>query len=990
MPANDHWETLQQLFREALTKSPADRRAFLDAATQHDSTLKQKVLDLIKAHSASETIATYEDCQRSSSRHSRQTTTLQSSTPLQQIGPYKIIQEIGRGGMGVVYEATQERPQRRVALKVIQASRMTPALRRRFEHEAQLLGRLQHPGIAQIYEAGTAITPLGEQPYFAMEFIDGQTLSQFVEREQPPTEIRLQLLAQICDAIEHAHQKGVIHRDLKPGNILIQHASGNDLQPKILDLGVARATDSDLHTVTLQTDIGQLLGTVPYMSPEQASGNRDQLDTRSDIYALGIVGYELLAGELPYDIKRKMIHEAVRVIQDEEPSRLSSISKTYRGDIETIIAKALEKDRERRYQSAGDMAADIRRYLNHEPITARPASRLYQLQKFAKRNKAIVGSVAAILCITTAAAIVATVLAVQKSGALEDANTANALASERLEALEQSQTELQSALKTVTQEKENAERQQRIANAVREFLEDDVIAQADPTVNQNRDLTMREALDNAAARIDTQFADTPEIEHSIQSTLGMSYLSLGELDAATTHLDRAVTLAKTVYGKDSIQSLIAQRDIAELTIKKRDFQSAIDQLQPLHQSLEARLGPHHEETLITQRQLGWALLQVGSFNLAQPLFEDAVAKVESGETTLPDRRRWNLLANYATLLKSQGSFDAAEPILRDVLDEMSQTLGDNHPDTFTTGYNLAILLMEASRLNEGTQLITNLIQRSEQVLGETDSRTLAMRTVLAGFLQRQGKLHEALQQHTDVYSIQKQTLGNTHLETITSRGQIAAIHNRLGEYDKALPILRDVVAQRIEMFGQQSAQTILAQTNLASTLAATQQFDEAEQLYHTIIKHGTQLFGRSSTRTLAAIHNLASLYEQKKEFDKAIPLYQESVAGHRAIHGSNHPNALIPIGNLAGIYLIIDPPHPDKALPLIEEALSGFREALGEDHWIFAATLQKQGKCLMLLDRHDEAIAPLEQAIEIFKTTLGDTHERTLATQQLLDELHQK
>src|SRR6266850_2485669 len=288
------------------------------------------------------------------------------------IGHYRIIRLLGEGGMGSVYEADQEQPRRRVALKVIKAGWASPDLLRRFEQESQALGRLQHPGIAQIYEAGTAATGFGLQPFFAMELIHGMPLGEYAESRRLNVRQRLTLMIHVCDAVQHAHERGIIHRDLKPGNILVDENG----QPKILDFGLARATDSDARA-TRQTDVGQLLGTLAYMSPEQVSADPLALDPRSDVYALGVILYELLAGKLPYRITQH-VHEVVQTIRQSDPVPLSSVNRVYRGDIETIVAKALEKDRDRRYASAADLAADVHRYLDDQPIAAKPPSTIYQ------------------------------------------------------------------------------------------------------------------------------------------------------------------------------------------------------------------------------------------------------------------------------------------------------------------------------------------------------------------------------------------------------------------------------------------------------------------------------------------------------------------------------------------------------------------------------------------------------------------------------------
>ena len=402
IPMDRRHQQVGNLFARARRLPPADLPAFLDEACAGDDELRREVESLLAVHHDQASLLDPDGVRQRLGAVAADV--IDRELP-ERIGPYRIVRLIGEGGMGVVYEAQQDEPRRRVALKVIRPGMITSSLLKRFRHETQFLGQLRHPGIAQIYHAGTQDTGQGSQPFFAMELVTGRPLKAYADEHRLGIRQRLELIAMVCDAVHHAHQKGIVHRDLKPANILVERpsephggdASGADLgQPKILDFGVARATDADIHAVTLQTDAGQLVGTLQYMSPEQAAGDPASIDIRSDLYAIGVIAYELLSGRLPYAVEGKLIHEAVRIIREDNPSRLSSIDRALRGDVDTIIAKTLAKEKERRYQSAAELAADIRRYLNDQPIIARPTSAIYQLRKFARRNKVLVGAVTVI------------------------------------------------------------------------------------------------------------------------------------------------------------------------------------------------------------------------------------------------------------------------------------------------------------------------------------------------------------------------------------------------------------------------------------------------------------------------------------------------------------------------------------------------------------------------------------------------------------------
>jgi non-specific serine/threonine protein kinase/serine/threonine-protein kinase len=445
------------------------------------------------------------------------------------IGRYQIRGILGRGGMGTVYEAQQENPRRGVALKVIRAGVASERMLRRFEHEAQLLGRLQHPGIAQIFEAGTAEIDgpgRGAQPFFAMEFVQGRPITEHANHHGLSTRQRLELFTNVCQAIEHAHQKGVIHRDLKPANVLVSDTG----QPKVLDFGVARATDSDIQTTTLRTDVGQLIGTVPFMSPEQVAGDSALLDARSDVYSLGVLSYELLTGRLPYDLSGKSIPEAARIIREDTPTPLSAANRTLRGDLETIISKALEKEKDRRYQSAAELAVDIQRYLSNTPILARPPSAAYQLRKLIGRHKLPFALVAALFVLMTSFGVWMSLLyrnAEQLRVAAEQ---------ERTEALDARDREHDARV--------TAEHAANKVKRVHSFF-NQILATGAPSTG--RPVTMREALDKAAEKVEEELHAYPLAESTSRMTIGKAYHALGEYDLAEVQLRRALKLRLDVF-----------------------------------------------------------------------------------------------------------------------------------------------------------------------------------------------------------------------------------------------------------------------------------------------------------------------------------------------------------------------------------------------------------------------------------------------------------
>ena len=737
--------------------------------------------------------------------------------------------------MGTVYEAEQERPRRTVALKVIKPGFASTALLRRFEVESHALGRLQHPGIAQVYEAATADSGSGPQPYFAMELIRGQSLHNYAASHHLNTRERLALIVKVCDAVQHAHQRGIIHRDLKPGNILVDESG----QPKILDFGVARVTDSDTNA-TRQTDVGQLVGTLAYMSPEQVLADPLELDVRSDVYALGVILYELLTGQLPYTIGRQ-IHEVTRVIREEDPAPLSSISRVYRGDVETIVAKALEKEKSRRYGSAADLASDIGRHLRDEPITARPPSTSYQLQKFARRHKALVWGVAAVFVVLVAGIIASTWQAAR-----------------------------------ATRAEQAAREEAATAKAINDFLLNDLLSQAGATTQAkadttpNPDLTVRTALDRAATRVEGKFDSQPLVGASIHLTIGNAYRELGLLTEAGRHYGRAVDLRRRVLGDEHLDTLTGDNNLGQLYREQGKYAEAEQVLTRTTTIRQRVLGEDHPDTLITMANLGLVLHEQGKYAEAEPILtkvlesekrlrgEDDLetltsmlnlaklygdlGKLSEAETLLTrmiavgrpkfgDEHPSVLIGlnNLATIYYSQGKYAEAEPVFAAILAVKKRILGDEHPDTLTGMNNLAVMYRQLGRDAEAEQLVLRVIEVQHRVLGDEHPNQLATISTLGHLYQRRGKITEARALYIKSLAGQRKVNGPSHLGTLNTMRLLGGLERDAGNYPQAEALLREALAGFLKLRPEFWARFEIEAT-LGASLSGQRKFAAAEPL----------------------------------------------------------------------------------------------------------------------------------------------------------------
>jgi len=936
--------------------------------------------------------------------------------PPDRIGRYRVLEKIGAGGMGSVYRAEQESPKREVALKVIRPGLASASILRRFEFESQALGRLQHPGIAQVYEAGVH----AGAPYFAMELVEGVPLDRWAKQEEPSAKRRLEMVARIADAVQHAHSKGVIHRDLKPGNILVTPAG----DPKILDFGVARATDSDVQVTTIQTDVGQLVGTIPYMSPEQVSGDPDAIDTRSDVYALGVIAYELLVGRLPHQMKNVMVHEAARLIIEEDPPSLSSLNRSLRGDVETIVGKALEKQKERRYASASALAADLRRYLGDEPIAARPPSAAYQLRKFARRNKPVVAGIGAAFAVLLIGVAGTTWQAVKATRARDEAVAARESEQTQREAAEAARMEAERAeARAVTgaeRARVEAAKSERVANFTSEMLR-----QIDPNVAQGADTALvRSMLDAAAERAPTELSEDPEVRASVQRTIGQSYWSIGAFEAAGENLRASLESMRSAHeGPHPMTARVldeiglVKKSIQDLDAAETFFRRSIEMWEAL--GVLSAQETSDREAIEPLLGLGNMLAGQGRFDEAAPLLERALGMMRGLGDAADLRSLARAATSVAVLRHRQGRVDEAESLYLEALDLHERSDGRNltyvadvlsslgrlyeergqheeargrleeavrirraihegdHPRLATTLLNLGEFLKGTGDAVDALRIFEEAHQMNVSLFGERSVSAATTLASIAAAHERLGELERALETHREAVSIVREAAGESHasfLTGLTQIGRIAALLGRDGEAEEAFERLLALDAAR-RGDGAHDASSVDRLREYANFLSARNRTEEAEPLLREILDATERLFGDDHPNTATTLNSLAVLYLRMERPSEAAPLFRRALAIEEQTIGAEATNAIITRFNLS--HALAGMGNPEAALEQIARVVELGRATLPPGHWYLGVFLQGKGDFLTDLGRHEEALAAHREELSIMSESLGPLHRRT-------------
>lgn len=832
----DLHQRASEVFARVRRVRAGERGAALDAACSDDEELRREVESLLRfAGEASDFLET----PALGSGFAEAVGAAVPEEPVERVGRYRVVGVLGEGGMGIVYRAEQERPRRVVALKMMRFGFASETARRRFEREGELLARLHHPGIAQVFETGTDERG---RPFIAMEMVEGEPIDVYVREDAPAVGDRLGLVLQVCDAVQHAHQRGVIHRDVKAANVLVERGgeetsgrteTGAGARVKVLDFGVGRLIGEDAGG-TVRTEAGQLVGTLRSMSPEQLAGDPEVVDARADVYALGVLAYEVLSGVHPFGSVDGGIAEMSAAVRGREPARLGTIDRSLRGDLETVVARAMEKDPARRYQSAGEFAADIRRFLAGEAVLARPASAAYQLRKLAGRHRAAAAALAAVLVVVVAAVVGIGWQAVR-------ATHAEHLANERSEV---------------------ADEQTRIANAVNAFLQS-ILSAGDARNGGNPEITVREALDNAASTVGERFAGEPLVEAGIRRVIGDTYRSLGLPAKALEHLEASVTLYRANAPEADPLRLQA---VGDLAILYDDMNRKADAAALYAEDLRLRRvvdGPEAESTLVAE-------------------------------------------VNYAGVLLVAGDLEGAERAYASCLERMREALGEENTNTIVTMQHLADLYTRLRRDDEAEALVTEAVAAWEAIGQGEHPYSLVAINNLAQLYGRTGRAGEALEMRTRAYDIATRTMGESHPTTMALLAMLAKSTAAEGRVEEALGMTERAIASLEASVGREHLNTVQLLHERVELLRTLERFEEALEASTVSLEAARAMFPANDPKLAIGLSVRAEVLLALERAEEAVPVLRETLEIYEGSLGEGHADTARAAARLREVLEMLD------------------------------------------------------------------------------------
>ncbi len=845
MEPSPHWQKIKQIVGDALELSPGQRPEFLDQACAQSPELRAEVESLLSAHAEADGLSFAPWSEQS----------LEAALLGQFIGPYRLVQRLGEGGMGQVWLAEQTSPVRRhVALKLIRGGFFDTVLLQRFQAERQSLAIMDHPSIAKVFDAGA--TPQA-QPYFVMEYVEGRPITAYCDVKKLSIPERLRLFIQVCDGIQHAHQKAIIHRDIKPANILVVEVDGKPT-PRIIDFGLAKTVAAADPGKMLFTQAGSFLGTPGYTSPEQTDPTIQDIDTRTDVYSLGVVLYELLTGNLPFDpqrLKKESLEKVLRLLREEDPltpskkvsgapntsPALAALRRTdstqlatlLRGDLDWITMKALERDRERRYASPSDLGADLEHYLANRPVLARPASAGYRFQKYVRRNR--VG-------VSVAAGALALLIAFTVMQAFQ--------------------------LRRITRERDRA-------NRITDFMTS-MFKVSDPSEARGNSITAREILDKSSQEIETGLSKDPELQAKMMAVMGEVYLNLGLEEKAQSLIERSVEIRRQL------------------------------------------LGLRNRETLDSLDKLAWTLQDQGKYAEAEQI-EREILPIRRELFGPEDKDTLGSQLNLANDLCGQAKYAESEKIDREAL-AIRQRLFPEDQLTLIEMSNLAVTISLMGRYKESDQILTEALAKMNRTLGPEHPFTIKALSNLADNYDKEGRLAEAEAITRKTLEIRRRVLGPDHPDTITNDGDLGTLLNEQGRYAEAEAIHREILEKQKRITGAEHPQTLLTMNNLADDLSALHRYAEAEQLSRESWEIEQRVLGAEHPSTLLTAVGLAAIYRLEGRFAEAERLTRSSLASQRKVLGNAHADCAFSEYNLALIAAAQN--NRDSAFALLEAALS--------------------------------------------------------------------